>query len=103
MPNPSPVVVQPVATGQPQQSPQPVQSKKGLYTFLAYSALVLGLLADGAGGWREHRFRGSHAPTYSRLRAFLEQLASPPPPHATQAAAAAPHQAATQSATDREL
>ena len=64
---------------------------------------VLGLLEDGAGGWHEHRFRGSHAPTYSRLRAFLEQLASQPPPRAIQAAAAVPHQAATQSSTDREL
>ena len=64
---------------------------------------VLGLLEDGSGGWQEGRFRWSNAPTYSRLRTFLETLVSQPPPHATQFAAAAPHQAASQSSTDREL
>ena len=64
---------------------------------------VLGLLEGGSGGWHDHRFRWSHAPTYTRLRTFLETLVSQPPPHATPVAAAAPHQAASQHSIDREL
>ena len=41
---------------------------------------MLGLLPDATGGgWHQHRFLWSHAPTYARLFAFLESLAAQPP------------------------
>ena len=68
---------------------------------IASLPFVLGLLEDASGGWQDQRFRWSHAPTYTRLRTFLETLATQQPPHAKPAAAAAPHMAASRSSTDR--
>ena len=70
---------------------------------IASLPFVLGLLEDASGGWQEHRFRWSHAPTHIRLQTFLETLATQPSSRASLVTSAAPQNAASPGDTDREL